>query len=779
MTNSQILKFGLPTLPNIKPMLKMKNTRPIWITLTVVLTLTIIFAASAAADESTLDGMDGDGSEENPYVISDSEELQAMNADYDAHYVLGTDIDASETETWNAGAGFEPIGGVNRGYVASDPFAGSLDGQGHTIEGLSIDRPNEGYIALFSSLQGTVEDLSLENTEVRGESAAAVVGRLEGGYVSSVYAGGTVEGDREAAGLVASSGRDAGDTLDRSGSTVDVTGGQYHAGGLVGFAGGIQITNSYTTGDVAGDSGETGGISGNLLRFSTIRNSYATGDAIDQDDEGYLGGLTGLNSGPVTDSYSTGDVSGGDSTDGLAWDDDGSVTDGYWNSQLSSYPEGEGTALRTNEMTGSDAKANMAGLDFDNFWTLTDDYPVLEWQVQDVSISLDDSTVGQGQQTAATVTLSLDDGSTVTASEVADYDAGGIADIDTGVVDTSEQGTTEITATVAGESDSTELEVVEPPNIELEDANVDASAVVEDGPLTATATYENDGGPGSDTVELTADGEVVDTQSVSLEADDTTDVDFEWTPDGAVGDEYDVAVDGTDLGSITVVEPGTVSLESVSFPEQVGSSAPYEFTVDLENAADETVIDTVAYELDGDRTTTEPVAVDPDGSTAVLSDETDVDIGLTIAHAVTVDSETLEGTSHVTDPPEFDITAVETPDTVEPDEEFDLSVMVENTGGVEGTQSVVVSDDDGRVVTDALTLEAGESESLSLSVSETASGESEYTVETDTDEASASVAVSEADADSDDSDSVSGFGAVIAAASLAIAAALGPLRRRT
>ncbi|WP_235920817.1 CARDB domain-containing protein [Natronorubrum halalkaliphilum] len=421
----------------------------------------------------------------------------------------------------------------------------------------------------------------------------------------------------------------------------------------------------------------------------------------------------------------------------------------------------------------------MAGLDFDNFWTLTDDYPVLEWQVQDVSISLDDSTVGQGQQTAATVTLSLDDGSTVTASEVADYDAGGIADIDTGVVDTSEQGTTEITATVAGESDSTELEVVEPPNIELEDANVDASAVVEDGPLTATATYENDGGPGSDTVELTADGEVVDTQSVSLEADDTTDVDFEWTPDGAVGDEYDVAVDGTDLGSITVVEPGTVSLESVSFPEQVGSSAPYEFTVDLENAADETVIDTVAYELDGDRTTTEPVAVDPDGSTAVLSDETDVDIGLTIAHAVTVDSETLEGTSHVTDPPEFDITAVETPDTVEPDEEFDLSVMVENTGGVEGTQSVVVSDDDGRVVTDALTLEAGESESLSLSVSETASGESEYTVETDTDEASASVAVSEADADSDDSDSVSGFGAVIAAASLAIAAALGPLRRRT
>ncbi|WP_440766990.1 CARDB domain-containing protein [Natronorubrum sp. DTA7] len=422
----------------------------------------------------------------------------------------------------------------------------------------------------------------------------------------------------------------------------------------------------------------------------------------------------------------------------------------------------------------------MNKLNFDNFWTLTDDYPVLEWQVQDLSITLDDSTVGEGQQTDVTVTLTLDDGSTVTASEVADYDAGGIVDVDSGVVDANQQGTTEITATVADQTDSAELEVVEPPNIELEDATLDANAVVEGSPLTATATYENDGGPGSHTAELTADGEVVDTQLVSLEADAETAVDFEWTPNGPVGTEYDASVDGTDLGSIEIVESSTVSLAAISVPEEVGSGAPYEFTVDLENAADETVIDTVEYELESQTAITEPIAVDPDGSDATLDYETDVDTGLTIVHAVTVDDETLEETSQVTEPPSFDVTDVETPEDVEPGDEFDLSVTIENTGGVEGTQSVTVSDNDSEIATEELTLEADSSETISLAVSEDATGEYEYAVATDDDETDVTVTVSEEAGDdgADDSDGLPGFGSVVAAGALAMTVALVALRRR-
>ena len=745
----------------------------------VLLAGTVVFAGSTLASESVIDEMDGDGTENNPYAITNVEELQAMDEDLEAHYILENDIDASETAAWNGGAGFEPIGDQKVTYTAEEPFTGSLDGQGHTIEGLTIDRPDDGYVALFDSLHGSVESVSLEDADISGDRAATLAGYLEGD-VSSVYASGDVEGERDAGGLVASNGRDSGATLDQSGSTVEVTGGGGSTGGLIGYGGGIQITTSYATGDVEGTDGDTGNIAGRLLRFSDIRNSYATGDI---EGEDVLGGLVGHNSGSIVNSYSTGEISGGESVDGIAWTDRGSVNAGYWNVQVSSYTDGEGTSLRSADMTGGSAETNMNEFDFDNFWTLTDDYPVLEWQVQDVSITLDDSTVGEGQQTDVTVTLTLDDGSTVTASKVADYDAGGIVDVDSGVVDANQQGTTEITATVADQSDSAELEVVEPPNIELEESDLDANAVVEGSPLTATATYENDGGPGSHTAELTADGEVVDTQTVSLEADDETEVDFEWTPDGPVGTEYDVSVDGTDLGSVAVVESGTVSLADFSVPEEVGSGAPYEFTVDLENAGDETVVDTVAYELEGQTVITEPVAVDPDGSIATLSYETDVDSGLTVVHGVTVDDESLEETSQVTEPPSFDVTDLETPEDVEPGDEFDVSVTVENTGGVEGTQSVTVSDNDSEVATEELTLEADSSETVSLPVSEDAAGEYEYTVATDDDETAATVTVSEeagddGAGDSDGSDGLPGFGAAVAAGALAVVMTVAALRRR-
>ena len=51
----------------------------------------------------------GSGTEIDPYVITTVEQLQEMNDDLDAHYVLGNDIDAGATATWNDGAGFAPI----------------------------------------------------------------------------------------------------------------------------------------------------------------------------------------------------------------------------------------------------------------------------------------------------------------------------------------------------------------------------------------------------------------------------------------------------------------------------------------------------------------------------------------------------------------------------------------------------------------------------------------------------------------------------------------------
>jgi len=735
-----------------------------------------LFAGAAAADDSTLEEIDGEGTEDDPYVITDAEELQAIEEDLDAHYVLGNDIDASETETWDAGAGFDPIGDQS-----GEPFQGSFDGQDHAISELHIDRPTEDNVALFGYSAGTIKNVNLEDVEISGDGLTGTLSGYTTGTVQDTSATGTTSGGRYVGGLAALVSEEG--TIEKSGANVDVTGGDNVGGLLGGFTHDNTIIEVYATGDVeATDSNSySGGLIGQLRVHddNTIRLVYSTADVSGE----YTGGLVGANgrslsAGSIDTGYAAGQLNGDTSGGSVGTERDGSYANTFWDTRTSGDTDGYGTGLTTDQMTGSEAASNMDGFDFDNFWTLTDEYPILEWQVEDVSLSLDESTVGEGEATSATVTLTLDDGSTVTASEVADYDAGGIADVDAGTVDARQQGTTEITATVAGESDSVELEITEPPQIELEGTELDADAVVEGSSLTATATYENDGGPGSHTAELIADGDVVDSQIVSLDADDETTIDFAWTPTDPAGTEYEIAIDDTDLGSVEVVEPGTVTLSEATFPDRVGSGAPYEFTVDLENNAGETVIDTVAYERDDEFVFTEPIAVDPDGTTEILGDETDADVGLTIAHEVTVHDETLTGTSDVTDPPEFEVDAVDAPDEVEPDEEFELTATIENTGGVEGTQTVSVSDDENTIETEELTIESGASEEVSIAVTETETGDYEYTVETDDEETTASVTVAEteSDDDADDSDGLPGFG--VAAAIVALSIALVARRQR-
>ncbi len=68
--------------------------------------------------------------------ISSIEELQKIGSVYplDGEYELTQDIDANDTRYWNNGKGFEPIG------ERLNPFNGKLEGKGHRIIGLYINR---------------------------------------------------------------------------------------------------------------------------------------------------------------------------------------------------------------------------------------------------------------------------------------------------------------------------------------------------------------------------------------------------------------------------------------------------------------------------------------------------------------------------------------------------------------------------------------------------------------------------------------------------------------
>jgi hypothetical protein len=126
----------------------------------------------------------GSGTEADPYQITNVQQLQEMNDDLSAHYILMNDIDASETREWkeesewNEGEGFVPIGIFEWGEP-SLAFTGTLDGQGYKISDLYINRPDEEYVAIFRCVadNGVIKNVIIDNANIIGsENAGILVG---------------------------------------------------------------------------------------------------------------------------------------------------------------------------------------------------------------------------------------------------------------------------------------------------------------------------------------------------------------------------------------------------------------------------------------------------------------------------------------------------------------------------------------------------------------------------------------------------------------------------
>jgi transcription termination factor NusB len=309
----------------------------------LLLTSTFLIFISKIESQNRFSGS-GSGTLEDPYVITNVKQLQEMKYNLSAHYVLGNDIDASETKFWNDGKGFEPIGNYFH------PFTGTFDGRGFKIYNLYInvnvtifDEARE-FVGLFGYVEkgGIIKNVGLENVtilytgEVAGQitGTGRVVGGLIGwnlGTVSNCYSTGIVSGRRAVGGLI---GSNYG-SVSNSYSTAVVY-GRSNVGGLIGENGGI-VSNSYSTGTVYGQEYYAniggayivGGLQvGGLIGYNNgeVSNSYSTASVNGKD---YVGGLIGVNVGKIFNSYSTGTVNGNNQVGGLVGSNDGSVSNSY------------------------------------------------------------------------------------------------------------------------------------------------------------------------------------------------------------------------------------------------------------------------------------------------------------------------------------------------------------------------------------------------------------------------------------------------------------------
>jgi uncharacterized repeat protein (TIGR01451 family) len=249
-------------------------------------------------------GMAGAGNSSDPFVVTNPLELQDMNTNLTAHYILGNDIDASETTGWNGGEGFVPIGD------STAPFTGSLNGNLCIISSLFISR-EANYQGLFGQISSTakVQNIFIENIYINAlQFRGAIAGDNNGGIIRNCTSSGTIaHASNNVGGIV---GIMTGGQMDNCSSTCTVTSTDgNNIGGLVGQAGGASvITNSWSKGDVRGLVRVGGFIGVQTGDGTTITGCFATGDVIANDIGGGFVGRCN-NGADIYDSYATGDVS--------------------------------------------------------------------------------------------------------------------------------------------------------------------------------------------------------------------------------------------------------------------------------------------------------------------------------------------------------------------------------------------------------------------------------------------------------------------------------------
>ncbi|MDA3814498.1 MAG: hypothetical protein PF570_09645 [Candidatus Cloacimonetes bacterium] len=235
----------------------------------------------------------GDGTNLNPYQVSNIAELDSVRYFLSSNFVQVADIDLG-VAPWNLGAGWIPIGN------ATTSFTGNYDGDNYTISNLYINNPLADVIGLFGyNVGGTLENINLINVDITGlDYVGALVGySFNGSSITNCTSSGSVNGNSEVGGLV---GYNDFAAIANCTSSVNVLGNIY-IGGLVGTNDESSINSSHTTSNVVANGDYIGGLVGYNYTNSTISGCSSIGTL---EGANYIGGLIGFcNGSTVLDSY--------------------------------------------------------------------------------------------------------------------------------------------------------------------------------------------------------------------------------------------------------------------------------------------------------------------------------------------------------------------------------------------------------------------------------------------------------------------------------------------
>ena len=255
----------------------------------------------------------------NKYIVSSPAALQAWATEMrndpaqNLNCTLAADIDLT-------GQDWTPIQG----------YAGTFDGDGKTITGLTINQSTGSNVGLFASIigGGTVKNLTLDNVNITaGSNVGAIAGEnwgtIENCSVSGNVKGNGLDSDSYVGGIT---GKNQG-TITACHSSATVKG--INVGGVVGYNAEGGVSACYSTGNVTAIKNSiasysyAGGVVGQNDYLANLIACYATSDVIGNGN--YAGGVVGYNAqGRVSACYWSGKAPEGI---GLDMSDGGDATE--------------------------------------------------------------------------------------------------------------------------------------------------------------------------------------------------------------------------------------------------------------------------------------------------------------------------------------------------------------------------------------------------------------------------------------------------------------------
>ncbi len=214
-------------------------------------TLLLIFSSGLYAQFSG----SGSGTSNDPYLISNGDELNQIRNLTSANFKIINDIDlAAWIEDNNPNMGWNPIGS----------FSGVLDGDNFKILNFKINRPTTDNIGFFNSTNGAIiKNLKFEVGIVKGQR-----------YVGSLI------------------GYATNSTIDNCFSNLSVSGSGTDVGGIIGCVNNSPtITNNYFTGIVTGTN-NCGGLIGSLIVESSGKSNSS--NITDNSISSYINGVDNI-----------------------------------------------------------------------------------------------------------------------------------------------------------------------------------------------------------------------------------------------------------------------------------------------------------------------------------------------------------------------------------------------------------------------------------------------------------------------------------------------------